>query len=908
MSEETTGKTSSRCDADARWHRIYLIPVLSALLLCPLLTTDASSAAAAAAPVAAPAAHEAVASEANLPATPAGQRENINRATVGSSAYGRSSPPLSTDSPIFRARFGRHETGRKEREYGIVPARTRSIKLPNDVRGGRVDKNSSNSGFKSSRVLGTVVDFNTSDSDSNEDSDKQDGGLHSRQSSEKSPPHSMGTSWLQTNPSKSNGSTRRPHYGRYPNKTDRLAGGSNTTTGAAEERNRLSGIKHPLDSINSSDDDRLKFVNTIRPIRSRYRGHPFRNAIVRGEAVDSDGPRDSGILSMIGVRDVVREEQRRTTEKTTNSIHREDSDGDPVSGSVRATGRRIEGRGAGGVTIGLAAPSSPSASAVDAPANFRARVTEDSATKKKLQHRTRRADGGNEIASEKSVVTTGAVKEPPSNGYANVPYSVPARDGEFMRSGDVRLAAMMTTTTARSPTTTTRIEKLDLGQRKETNKFENSVLSPLLADADYISSNESALSAADDDDDDVYDVDYYDNDDDSSYGNDKNVSNDGALQRHDTASAERANLTRLKPELFNNVTRRQPDLNASDHYVPNLDGIIRINPWTTKHIPISVDGDRLEQPSDSDDRLEQPSDPRCQSCFTEPVSFWIGPPPSTNSVWITACLTHVYSIGVCYVILLVYLLVDLVRQTTSAERRRTYRLSIGATAVLTAATVARLIYFVGNRGGQAGHYFPLPGHCLLFNLLYPCITSAFCLHLVRTLNSLNRSRRVCLILLVIVTVHLILTVAIDSLAGHLDRRSIRAAILIPHVVFLTWGTCLFGGYLYSFRMLSSKVVQCVQCDGHWSEDGGSDFKTRTMSNLRTMFVASIIGLACVGLRLLAILTSADFKFLTQQPLPWLLLLLQTACDWWKLQSAHACVASLPVVISADVVRLERRTD
>lgn len=264
--------------------------------------------------------------------------------------------------------------------------------------------------------------------------------------------------------------------------------------------------------------------------------------------------------------------------------------------------------------------------------------------------------------------------------------------------------------------------------------------------------------------------------------------------------------------------------------------------------------------------------------FIEPGPDW----SSAKEQWQSAWQLHVYFIGIMSAIVAVFSLVSIMR-LWQRKNLLSQGYFISLNLLLFVMGTCRAVYFLIDGYNSTGVFHPVLAYCL-FNVAFPCLTSAFSilfLALLRSTEVLLMSAKIqkARHLVIIIATHFVVSFATDAIVGMFS--SMKMLMLVCQVIFIVWSVVMSVGYMYIFQKLYSASVRRQKQLMHLSQVSltldGSMLKpprSRMMLSvaIKVNLVTAVLGIVCAGLQVYAMVVV--YGFLVSQPQPW---------PWWWLQ-------------------------
>ncbi len=289
---------------------------------------------------------------------------------------------------------------------------------------------------------------------------------------------------------------------------------------------------------------------------------------------------------------------------------------------------------------------------------------------------------------------------------------------------------------------------------------------------------------------------------------------------------------------------------------------------------------------ESESHGEPTSEPGCDPCLAEPTPDW----DKAKPLWGAAWEFHIYFMGICFALLAAYSLISLVLLwRTKNLLSQKYFIALNS-MLLFMGIIRALYFFIDAYNSQ--EVFPIIGAYFLYNLGFPCMTSAFSILFLALLNTVKMqvmSPKVqkANYLIGIIAFQFTLSVLTDVLVGLF--YSVRILLFVCQVVFLAWGLFLFVGYLYIFRKLYRSIartqMESYQITFSRSTVRGSSPMSPSAKKrprvvltvaLNVTLATSVLGLASACLQIYGMIGVFNV-FTLAEPEPW---------PWWAF---HFCM-------------------
>ena len=318
---------------------------------------------------------------------------------------------------------------------------------------------------------------------------------------------------------------------------------------------------------------------------------------------------------------------------------------------------------------------------------------------------------------------------------------------------------------------------------------------------------------------------------------------------------------------------KAPSSNHSYSEIGGNDGVSSLEGQDLESVEKDLGGGDVDGPT-----LDPSTENDQDHAFVEPGSDW----SSAKQQWQSAWQLHVYFIGIASAVVAVFSLISVMRLWQRKNLlSQGYFMSLNL--LLLIMGTCRAVYFLVDGYNSNGVFHPVLAYCL-FNVAFPCLTSAFgilFLALLQSTEILMMSARIQKTrhLIVVITLQFLLSFVTDAIVGMF--ASVKILMLVCQVVFILWSLVLSVGYMYVFQKLYGASVRRQKQLTHLSQVNltldGTMLKppcSRMMLSVavKVTLITAVLGVVCAGLQVYAMVIV--YGFLSSQPEPW---------PWWSLQ-------------------------
>lgn len=269
--------------------------------------------------------------------------------------------------------------------------------------------------------------------------------------------------------------------------------------------------------------------------------------------------------------------------------------------------------------------------------------------------------------------------------------------------------------------------------------------------------------------------------------------------------------------------------------------------------------------------------------IAEPVPNWEDAKP----LWGVAWEIHWIGLGVAFGFLSVASVVALVRANRRKRfGRKPYVTAINALLLVLGLTRAIYLFLDPYGSKQNGVKLPLWLAGLLYNLSYPCLTSAFCLILyvflsVAKLTVVSKRLQNARFFVAVISFHFAIVIAGELCLLFAPEVAVIIFIFC-HMFFIVWGVVLSASFIYSgLKLIYSvkKVSRRLQ----------TQRRTSAAKVAKVTLVTSFLGLTSSILHLFSLLSVYRFYRAHEEPLdPWM---------WWVF---HTCSRLIEIAMAGNI--------
>lgn len=264
----------------------------------------------------------------------------------------------------------------------------------------------------------------------------------------------------------------------------------------------------------------------------------------------------------------------------------------------------------------------------------------------------------------------------------------------------------------------------------------------------------------------------------------------------------------------------------------------------------------------------------------EPVPDW----KVAKDLWGIAWEIHWISLGVMFAVLAVSSIISLLRSSKKKLGRKPYSISINILLLLLGIT--RAVYLLVDPYGSR-QMLPRWFAGLIFNLSFPCLTSAFCLIFyvflgVAKFQLVSKRLQNAGVITALILLHFIVVLAAVVCVIFVPEIAVEVYI-ICHLFFMVWGLILSASFIYCGLKVIRKVKTLARQLQHHSQSSISKIAKVTL-------VTSTLGLACSILHVYSLFVLYRFfRSNEERPEPWMWWIFQTCFRW--IEIAMACTIS-----------------
>lgn len=261
--------------------------------------------------------------------------------------------------------------------------------------------------------------------------------------------------------------------------------------------------------------------------------------------------------------------------------------------------------------------------------------------------------------------------------------------------------------------------------------------------------------------------------------------------------------------------------------------------------------------------------------IAEPVPDWV----EAKQVWGVAWEIHWIGLGVAFSVLALSSVIALLR---SNKKRRFggKPFVIAVNSLLLVLSVSRALYLLLDpyESRQNGIEFPRWLAQLLFNIAFPCLTSAFCLIFlvflgVAKLQLVSKKLQSTGFLTGVMSLHFGIVLAAE-VCVIVEPEAFIPVIMVCHLFFVVWGLLLSVGFIYGgFKV----IYQVEKVKKHLR----AQRRTSTTKVAKVTLVTSCLGIACSILQLFSLISVYRFyRHHDEVPSSWM---------WWGFQTCSRLV-------------------
>lgn len=273
----------------------------------------------------------------------------------------------------------------------------------------------------------------------------------------------------------------------------------------------------------------------------------------------------------------------------------------------------------------------------------------------------------------------------------------------------------------------------------------------------------------------------------------------------------------------------------------------------------------------------------------EPVPDWAKAKPRLGRMWDVHCI----GLGSAFALLAMSSVVSLLLSCKKKRfGRKPYVIAINALLLVLGATRAVYMFLDPYESHQKLRIWQAQ---LLFNISFPCLTSAFSLILyvflsVAKLQLVSKNLQNVRFFIVVITIHFSLVICATILS--IFEPSIATIVFVfCHLFFIVWGLVLSVSFIYgglNIILAMKKTSRSLQ----------TQKRTVASKVAKVTLVTSIFGVACSGLHVYSLFIVYRFyRDDEERPEPWM---------WWAFQTcfrlieiAMACNISYCIMQPAD---------
>lgn len=269
--------------------------------------------------------------------------------------------------------------------------------------------------------------------------------------------------------------------------------------------------------------------------------------------------------------------------------------------------------------------------------------------------------------------------------------------------------------------------------------------------------------------------------------------------------------------------------------------------------------------------------------YAEPVPDW----EKAKPLWGIAWEIHWIGLGIAFGLLAVISLVALIRAKKKARfGRKPYVIAINV--LLLTLGVSRAIYLLLDPYGSKQNGVKLTNWLagLLYNIAFPCLTSAFCLILyvflgVAKLQLVSKRLQNARFFVAVISFHFTLII-IAELCVLLAPEVAEIILISCHLFFIIWGFALSASFIYGGLKLICSIKKV-------SKRLKTQRQTSSSKVAKITLVTSFLGLASSILHMYSLLYVYRFYRANQEPPdPWM---------WWVF---HTCSRLIEITMACNI--------
>lgn len=269
--------------------------------------------------------------------------------------------------------------------------------------------------------------------------------------------------------------------------------------------------------------------------------------------------------------------------------------------------------------------------------------------------------------------------------------------------------------------------------------------------------------------------------------------------------------------------------------------------------------------------------------YAEPVPDW----EKAKPLWGIAWEIHWIGLGIAFGLLAVISLVALIRAKKKARfGRKPYVIAINV--LLLTLGVSRAIYLLLDPYGSKQNGVKLTNWLagLLYNIAFPCLTSAFCLILyvflgVAKLQLVSKRLQNVRFFVAVISFHFTLII-IAELCVLLAPEVAEIILIFCHLFFIIWGFALSASFIYGGLKLICSIKKV-------SKRLKTQRQTSSSKVAKITLVTSFLGLASSILHMYSLLYVYRFYRANQEPPdPWM---------WWIF---HTCSRLIEITMACNI--------
>lgn len=264
----------------------------------------------------------------------------------------------------------------------------------------------------------------------------------------------------------------------------------------------------------------------------------------------------------------------------------------------------------------------------------------------------------------------------------------------------------------------------------------------------------------------------------------------------------------------------------------------------------------------------------------EPVPDW----KVAKDLWGIAWDIHWISIGVAFALFAVSSIISLLHSSKKKLGRKPYVIAINI--LLLVLGVNRAVYLLLDPYGSR-QILPRWFAGLIFNLSFPCLTSAFCLIFyvflgLAKFKLISKRLQNARLITALILLHFIVVLAAVACVIFVPKIAVEVYIFC-HLFFMVWGLILSASFIYCGLKVIRKVKTLARQLQHQGQSSVSKVAKVTL-------VTSCLGLACSILHVYSLFVLYRFfRGNEERPEPWMWWIFQTCFRW--IEIAMACTIS-----------------